>query len=268
MLGYFLDKISFGELYKLEVIKNGFAFKLTETLYRFLVENLITREEVLLAFQKIPMTKIKGGLVRLDIILPFISFPNYAHKRTDWEVLRECAQRMQLIFMVFNYSFKNENTTGFSLSENKPLMAIETGYREDTHFHACWIGVGFSKIAREALSEKFLNGVNIPSCERVAFDFYFGLSSSSKREMERNGVLYKKYGGSFNSINASVREGGTPHFIVPGNCACLGANPDEFKREGDMYSHNLDTPLQQMAMLASVVSFWNEVLTPLCNSKK
>jgi hypothetical protein len=60
-----------------------------------------------------------------------------------------------------------------------------------------------------------------------------------------------------------VRDSGVPQFSVPGNCACLGENPDTFSYSRGMYSHNLDSTLQQMTMLTAVVTFWNDVLKPL-----
>lgn len=266
MLGYMLDEKRPNEVYRIEITEFGFAFKIKDALYKFFLES-IQREEVLATFLAIQKTN-DGEFAILSIVLPFIRFPNYTHKKTDWKKLSECAQQIRLLLSLLHAMPKDKSTPDLFLSDRLQLMTLQTAYNKDSHFHACGINVGFCKTTRELLAQKYKTRVNIKECEEIAFNFYFGLSSSSKREFEEYKRKYLSYGAEFTSINVSVRSGGTPHFIVPGNCACLGANPDEFKNGGDIYSHNLDTSLQQMTMLASLISFWNGVLRPLYSATK
>ena len=102
----------------------------------------------------------------------------------------------------------------------------------------------------------------VGGAEQSILEFYSGMACQTAEEREKMKKNFRKYGGSFTNTRALVRAGGTPHFIVPGNCARLGANPDDFRYSLEMYSRDIDSPLQQFSMLAGIISFWNEFLTP------
>lgn len=265
MLGYLLKERP-QKTYHLEITHDGFAFKIKKDLYRYFFE-FITRGDIRSHFLLIPKTT-SGDTVTLNISLPFITFPNLEHRKTDWRKLQKCAEQISLLFHLLNMGIESGETPDFFFGDELQLMTIATSYRRDTHFHACAIGVGFSKKARELLSKKYPSGARISECEKISAEHFYGLSLSRKNEFDRKINSNKNYGGRHNSINVSVRNGGVPHFIVPGDCACLGTNPDQFKHDGELNSHNLDTTLQQMAMLASLISFWNKVLMPLYEESK
>jgi hypothetical protein len=258
MIGVFL-KENPRELYSIEVVDGGFVVKFKEVLFTRICTQ-ITRREFIVLLDIMPKS-IENGVVSVKIILPFILFPNYAHLRINWDHLANCADQLQVLFWVLHQQLTEDDLPEECfLSQKLQLMVIETSSLEG---HGCGMNVGLNQEVCERLKRKYPDGLKADTCEEIAFRFYFGMSSRTKREYEKSKKYYSKYGSDFTGIKAVVRPEGVPHFIVPGNCACLGANPDEFRYDHEMYSHNLDTTLQQMAMLASVVSFWNSVVKPI-----
>ncbi len=263
MLGYLLEKRP-QEIYRLELNENGFVFKIRNAFFEYLL-NCIKKEE-----DKIHLIKLANdvveGVVIFYINLPFIRYPNFSHKSTDWKSLCKCAEDMSFLFRLLNYPPTDLDLVGnhsYCLSEKTQLMTISTSHYSNDGFHSSPIEVGFSRKACELLVTSFKQDTHFKECEESAHSVYFGLSSKTKSEFERSKKTFLKYSGGFMGITAMVRGGGTPHFVVPGNCACLGANPDRFKFDRDTHSHNMDSSLQQMSMLASLVTFWNKVLIPL-----
>lgn len=265
MLGYRLEERP-KEVYQIEITESGFIFKFRESLYQFLLKAPIWNE-LLQVLMSIPHSA-HDSVARLEINLPFISFPNLSHKRIDWVKLGKCAEQVQHLLWFLNLPKDNFESSDIYLSDDDQLMAIETYYRKDTQFHASAMSVGFSKSICEKLSIKYPRTENsgmetFPNCEAKVADFHSRLSSTTQKQTHQTKKLIQKYGSGFTGIRVAIRAGCTPDFLVPGNCACLGTNPDDFMRDRDMDSHNLDNPLQQMAMLCGVVSFWNDVLKPL-----
>lgn len=267
MLGRFLEERP-QDLYRVKLVDSGFLFTITKIFFEYLL-SVIKREEVMKDFSAITRDEVNGEVVFL-VELPFIHFPNHAHKTTDWKKLRVCAEQIMLLFRLLNLFPKDEDLSrldSFSLSDGIQLMAISTSYSSERGFHASPLEVGFSQKAHELLSEAYTCDTHLEGCEKVACNTYFGLSTKTKREFEKERKSFLKYSGGFMGITAKVRGGGVPHFVVPGNCACLGANPDSFRYDRDLQSHNMDSSLQQMTMLASVFTFWNDVLQPLYEKK-
>lgn len=250
------------EVYSLKITEGGFAFKIKEALYQHFLA-LIKNEGILKPLLEIPRTTV-GDLCVFDIVLPFVDFSSTENKGLDWGNLVKCSKQLGVLFMLTNDILtEEEKNLDLCLSSNIQLMNITTVYRSDARFHACPMSVVFSKRAHDLLHENYTKDTVISLCEEKALDFYFGLSADSKDDFTKNKTEYLEYGGGAFGVKAMVRYQGVPAFTVPGNCACLGANPDEFKYSRDIRSHNLDTSLQQMSMLASVVTLWNEVLRPL-----
>jgi hypothetical protein len=262
MLGYLLRNNP-QEIYAVDTVKDGFVLYLKSSLYAQVIEHAEKMK-----FRE-PLSDLETtsteGVTTIHIPLPFIKLPNYFHKKIDWDTLHRCAEKIQVLFWLLNAYFE-ETPPDFCLSSKPQLMAIETSFQQGADFHGCGINIGLSSDICTLLALNYENGAIIAECEEIAFNVYLQLSTKTKNGRDSQRKRYRSYGPSFNSINISVRNGGTPHFIVPGNCACLGANPDEFKHDHEMYSHNLDTALQQMTMLTSLISFWNNILKPL--SKK
>lgn len=257
MLGYMLRNNPF-ETYRIEMNGSAFCFVITKEFFEYIC-TMVTQVEVRTDF--LAIRREEGDqLVTFFVDLPFITYPNYAHKSLDWEILRSCAEQISLLLYLFNHLSSEEGN--FFLTKDPQLLCVETTYRSDTNFHACALEVGYSEDICNLLSKKYIQDTVIHSCEESTFKMYYSLFSKRKREFEKAKKDFGKYRGGFMGITVKVRKGGVPHFVVPGNCACLGANPDEFKYQRDMYSHNLDTSLQQMTMLAAIVSFWNDVLKP------
>lgn len=258
MLGHKLRNNPF-ETYRIEVKGSAFCFVITRAFFEYIC-TIVTRVEVRTDF--LAIRREEGDrLVTFFVDLPFITYPNYAHKSLDRGILRSCAEQVSLLLYLFSHFSPEEGS--YFLSKDPQLLCVVTTYRSDTNFHACALEVGYSQDICKLLSKKYTQDTVIHSCEESAFNMYYSLSSKRKREFEKAEKDFGEYRGGFMGITVVVRKGGVPHFVVPGNCACLGANPDEFKYQRDMYSHNLDTPLQQMTMLAAIVSFWNDVLRPL-----
>src|SRR3989344_1658024 len=255
------------EIYSLEIVENGFAFKIKDALFRYFL-NLIKNQEILKPFLEIPRTTV-GNLCIFNVVLPFIDFSSNENKDLDWEGLGKCAKQLGILFMLTNDILpEEEQTPDLCLSDDLQLMNITTVYRSDARFHACPMSVVFSERAYDLLRENYKKDTVLPLCEEKALAFYFGLSSDSKEDFDQNKVDYMEFSGDAFGVRAMIRYQGVPSFTVPGDCACLGANPDDFKHSRDIRSHNLDTSLQQMAMLASVVTLWNEVLRPLHSANK
>jgi len=260
MLGYLLSQRHL-ELYQINFVDDRFDFTVSEAYYFFLLEK-IKQEEWKKALHALPK-KQSNGLVVFSIYLPFITFPNYQDKRIHWDVIKECAKQISLILRTCNLNFKDVDYTPYALNANKQLMAIETGFSNNGDYVVSPISIGFSKHAVQLLADTYKNGAIFGDHAKAVLRVHSRLSETSQSGLEERSATLKKYGADFMGMTVGIRPGGTPHFIVPGNCACLGANPSEFMEDCEMYSHSLDNPLQQMTMLVAVVIFWNEVLKPL-----
>ena len=250
------------EIYSIEVVENGFDLTMRESLFHYFV-GLVTKEEPRKTFLGIPKT-IVDGLCVLHITLPFIDFSIQKKGVIDWNGLGICAEQVSLLLELLNFCVpEGEQVLDFCLSNDVQLVAIDAYHRKDGGYHANGMRVRFSERARSLLQKEYGEGVDLPSCKVCAGEVYGKLSSETKKEFNRmRSDCANRYGGAF-GVRAMVRKKGVPDFAVPGNCACLGANPDNFQYSGEIDSHNLDTSLQQMAMLAAVVTFWNDVLRPL-----
>jgi hypothetical protein len=226
----------------------------------------VTRKEIRDKFLLIDRVAVEN-VVHFLIALPFIGFPNYAHKGTDWKVLGECAEKLSLLFKLLSmYLYKDNYDESFCLSNEPQLMLIETGYSRERDMHACPMEIAFSENIAKLLAKKYCTGgiVDIPFTDiaREAYIVYLKLSSKTKKGFEKDLSKSNHFGGMFD-VSVKIRSCGVPSFSVPGNCACLGENPDTFTYSRDMHSHNLDSTLQQMTMIVVVVAFWNKVLKPL-----
>lgn len=269
MLGYIL-RDSPRELYRVEIVENGFVFTWKESLNVFFLQQM--RGVKVTNFFATLEKSIDGGVVSVKITLPFITYPNFAHKKLDWNEIKRCAKKIQLLLWLLNNLFEVEkvkNGADFFLSQEPQLIAVNTYYSEgeDGSQPNAGLDAGFSPDICQLLSKRYTNDEALPLQTDKVFHFYSGLTVSSKKEYQREQGRYLRYGRNFHSVCVYMRKAGIPHFIVPGNCACLGANPDNFKVDHEISSHNLDTPLQQMAMLAAVVVFWNDILKPLHKSQ-
>lgn len=261
MLGYLLRSDP-REIYRVNISENVIVF----TVRRELVDDIlvkVTRKELIDSLLAIARTE-EGNIVDFSVTLPFITFPNYAHKGVDWEALGKCANEVRILFWLFNLYLSDDwFESSFKLSDMPQLMAIATQYSKDRDMHACPMEVGFSEKIAQLLKEKFEKQTTVDVAINEGGSVYLKLTEKTKRSFAKEKKYLKRHYGGMSRVVAYVRDSGVPQFSVPGNCACLGANPDSFQDERDMYSHNLDSTLQQMTMLVAVVTFWNEILKPL-----
>lgn len=265
MLGYLLRNNPLEnprEIYRVELVENVIRFTVKSALVDDILEK-VTRKDLLDDF--LAITRIKEcDLTHFSVTLPFITFPNYAHKGVDWEVLGKCADEVRILFWLFNLYLSDDwFESSFKLSDTPQLMAVATQYSKERDMHACPMEVGFSEKIVQLLKEKFQNQTAVDTAITEGGGVYLKLTEKSKRSFLKEEEYLKRHYGGMSRVVAYVRDCGVPQFTVPGNCACLGANPDSFQDDRDMYSHNLDSTLQQMTMLVTVVTFWNTCLKPL-----
>ena len=241
--------------------------KLTITIsrafYDHLLEKLSHHEESEQRFLEIG-TALYTDIVKFEFKLPFIPLPNRSHKKIDWDMLSKRAEQMSFLLEVLNFTEINgeDDRPNLYLSERPQLMSIATTCDMERSFTNCSIEVGFHQSAFDILVKECESDMVVHEAEQRMFEFYSGMSLKTMKEKVLQEKNFRKYGSMYIGICAKVRAGGIPHFIVPGSCACLGANPDDFKDSAELYSHNMDSPLQQLSMLVGVISLWNDFLTP------
>ncbi len=274
LLGYMLSGGPF-EMYRIEVKGSSLCFAITKSLFKHFC-NSVTEKSFLDNFLALRREE-RDRLVTFFIDLPCITYPNYVHKSLDYAALSLCAKKISSLLGLFNWIFPKksdfkdksiEECLEFFISKDPQLVCIETSYSQGKDYHACPVEVGYNNSICELLSKTYKEDTDFLKCEEVAFMMYQSLSTNRKRDFEKAKKEFDSYHGGFTDFKVRVRQSGTPHFIVPGNCACLGENPDNFKHNRGMFSHNLDTPLQQITLLTAIVSFWNDVLRPLYAEEK
>lgn len=261
MRGYVL-KDNPCEIYRIHISDDVIIFTVRDTLVDDILVK-VTRKEVLDTFLAIDRTR-EGRAVYFSVKLPFITFPNYAHKGIDWKSLRECAEKISILLFLFNMYFDGKKSNEiFHMSKSPQLIVIATSYYKTEDMHACPMELGFCEAIAVLLKETYKVETSIDASVHEAMLVYLKLTSKTKREFEKEKKYFKNSYRGMLGVIARVRDSGVPHFSVPGNCACLGENPDTFSYSRGVYSHNLDSTLQQMTMLVAVVTFWNKVLRPL-----
>jgi hypothetical protein len=175
----------------------------------------------------------------------------------DWERIGEASKKMELLLDIGNDLLLHVDAPKLTLSDKKQLVVINTRFRDN---YDAYLWAGFSPHATDIMKAHDATQESVlDKCKERMARTYFGLSCTTKKKLDDRKKLFSAP-RTFFGVTALVRASGTPHFTVPGNCACLGANPDEFERDRDLTPHNIDTSLQQTAMLAGVVEFWNSYL--------
>ena len=263
MIGYLL-RSNPPHMYHVRIIEEGFAFDFSVRLYEYICKTLAVPVRGVLAerFEALPKT-VSDDTVSVVVQLPYMSYPNLSHKKLDHAAIAVCAEDVQLLFDCLNSPFmKEDDVTALALSTASQHVVIRTTYWHREDWHVCGMEVGFSPVTARVLAHTYRDDTAIPVVVRVVLDTFLRLSESTRRGFLRRKV-HHQFGVGHYGISCFVRGGGVPSLTVPGNCACLGANPDDFQHDFELSSHNLDMPLQQMAMLAGVVSFWNDVVKPL-----
>jgi hypothetical protein len=211
-------------------------------------------------FDSVNVCQGENNTVSVIFTFPYITFPNIAHKKRDWKQMDAITSVLETLLDYLNHFSDGDRFPTFPISEEPQLMILEIFTR--VHFQS--INVGFSPYALTTMQTAWGNGYKLPDTQRKITETYERLSTSRRRDFLRNtSTRYQNWMAD----GAYIREHGVPQFQVAGNCACLGANPDEFKHEPDLTPHNLDTQLQLLTMTVGVTHFWNEYLIPLCSKK-
>jgi hypothetical protein len=205
-------------------------------------------------------THEEGGLVTFSIPLPYITYPNLRHLKTNWEQMWEAGNTLGFLLNFINWLDPQEtNLAGLVLSKKPQLVLINCWSNKNT-MGGSPVEAGFSPEAKEIIMANWPKGTIFSEVQRKMIECHEQLSSPIKRVFDKN-VSSANYSLYSNCV-AAMQEGGVPYFSVPGNCACLGENSDSFKREGGISPHNMDNPLQLLTMFTGVVSLWNEELRP------
>ena len=265
MLRFMLEKLA-GELYRMRITDNGFVIIISRKLYDHLLEKVSAREELKDMFCRM-QSALYTDIATFDFVLPFIPSPNHLRKKADWETQQKRAREISFLLWILS-SVEPEGDSQLYLSEKPQLMAISTGCTQGGVFHGHPIEVGFHQSVFDILAAEGTNDTHVKEAEHAILRFYSDLMYTNLREKAHFEAEFRRYGASFTHICAMLRAGGTPHFVVPGDCACLGTNPDVFKENLSIDSHNMDSALQQLSMLAGLVSFWNDFLTPRWQAKQ
>ncbi len=264
MLGYYLQNNP-SELYRMHLEGDSIVTTISATLFNELT-SFVNREEYKAVLNSLDKKEV-DRLVCFYIHLPYITFPNYAHKKLDWGKLKNCSRQisilLQIINLYFSKHFEGSLKPDIAISGYPQLMVIESGCAKEPGYHAHPIEVGFSEHVALLLKEKFPKGAVVEQAIVAGSEAYLRLTEETKKKYEKEKEYLLRSTGGMSRVTALVRDCGVPSFSVPGNCACLGENPDTFRYDRDMHSHNLDTSLQQITMLVTLISFWNDFLKPL-----
>lgn len=249
------------EMYRFEITDKGFNLVIAEAFYNFILSQ-ISSQDALAILSEIPRVSAKG-LVVFRMSLPFMNSNNHS-ELVNVPSSGKCAKQVSFLLLMFNhFSSKEDCLPEFMLRDKYQLLTIETIYNPEEIHGGCHMGVCFSKVARDLLHERYPENSVIPVCEEAIFNFYFGLTMNKEDfEKKRQAFLTRDCSGC--EFISTVVEKGVPRFTVPtGNCACLGSSLVRFNSNGEMHCHNVDRPSQHFALLAGVVTLWNEVLRPL-----
>jgi hypothetical protein len=255
MLGYMLEKEPC-EFYRAHLTQEGISIALKTDLYkRITQETNSLRERSLLLSLK--------NTQEQDITTFSIPFHYTDHKKIDWEGVRRSVDSFGVILSSLHYAYKEAAT--YKLSEKPQLLLVEC-FSQDQY---SYITVGLSPKAVQTLQVSDYKNMQLSSVTETMSIVHEKLFGGIKKGFLSNiQETDGRIGLTYQDISAIIRKEGVPNFTVPGNCACLGANPDNFKNDRLLTPHNIDTPLQCVTMLVGVIAFWNEVLQPLCNKRE
>jgi hypothetical protein len=255
MLGYILRKEPC-EFYRVNLTQDGVIITLATSLYQHMMKEILSQKKQCI-LSNVGIVQEKDTTI-CSIPFPYISYPNTSHKKINWEGMRKSAESLSVILSYLSCVYDEAHR--YPISEKSQLVLMECFSQE----RYSSITVGFSPKAMCVLKENAEDGKYFPSIVRTMTVAHEKLSETTTKGFLRKTQEGGRIGITHQNFSAIIRKEGVPNFNVPGNCACLGANPDNFKIDGFLTPHNIDTPLQLLTMVVGVVSFWNETLKPLC----
>ncbi len=252
-----LEELS-GRLYAICITTLGFELRMTDELLRLITEYLSKNNIRTSLYVKDLRALIERAvtvdrMARFEFNLPFITFPNYKHVGIDWNTIcsiaSEIGQLLDLVRFVCSEECFNPNASYFVDPDERHNMWIELHSSRNHNS----IEVIFSELAYQKMKALSNHGdIKIRPAVEVVAEWYDRLTIKSQRRFIKQSVRRGRTFGHM-GISVYIRAGyGVPSIIVPGNCACFGANPDEFKYDRKITPHNLDTPLQLLLMLVAV----------------
>ena len=245
-----------GTVYKITVVENGFSVEILKSLYEHILD-MVRDSNVLKKITGITST-INGDSIFFEIKIPF--FIKFEGNEIIWEDFRKNREGVGLLLYLINYLvIKEDGLQGFYLNNRPQLMIVEI---------ESGLEVGFSKEAVVLIAENYVKDAIITQSEEQMFRFRFSLCCDNQSFLERREDFQQKQklGISYQHIRAVVKQG-IPSFVIGANCACFTTRSTNFF-ERTLYPHNIDSNSDKMAMLAGVVTFWNEVLIPLSKENK
>lgn len=260
----FNSKIGPPEIYRFEVVDKGFDLTIKASFYKYLLSQ-IASPDALTKLSEIPKTEV-DSLVIFHILLPFLNLDNVPTESN----LGRCVHQISFLLKMFDlFSDRSDNTADFYLGDDPQLITIYTVCVPGSIYGGCGMEVNFEVLARKLLATQYTKNEIVHVCEEAIFNFYYGVHMNKEDfEKKRKQFLCRKYTG-WENISVVIESEGNPQFKVPtGNCACLGSNGSSFKSLGKMSCHNVDRPSQHLAMLAGVVTLWNQILKPLYEESK
>lgn len=234
MMGYLVSEMKYC-LYDVGFKDGIFYFTIRAALLEYIL-SMELRPEIIDRFLKIRKTTDQD---RITFAI------GESCKKTTPEELRSWAIEINLLLSIFNFlSIKNEAPLDTLFNNKEQLIMMVSGVGEGV-IHAFPIGIGISARGREIIRQKYPQGGRLEVCDEVTLKTWWQYASIPKKDRH----LYSTF------CQSVVRECGTPGFVVPGDCACLGNNPDKYWNSGDLSSHNMDTASQQLTMLATIITF-------------
>ena len=239
-----------GRVYTIAVTDTGFEVKVTAAFYQLMVD--MTSRMRINPYREIETKVVDEKFATYRVDMPFITFPNYKHKKLDWDSVNRIACELETLFCVIDlvvreFSEGSQNYLLAYISEESHHYWFDLGIADQY----CSIEVAFTENAHARMRDCAY--VSIRQAVEVVDLWYDKLTIRTKRSFERKAFRRSQpFGHTWTLVY--VRAGyGVPQIQVPGNCACLGANPDDFKYDLTIIPHNLDHPWQLLLMLVAVV---------------
>lgn len=252
MLGYLVSTAKH-RVYNADYKDGVFYFTIRAELLDY-ISSLEIRPEILESFSKIRRTKNDNCVTFVigEDSKKSTKSTSYSSSSQKRGTTNSWAAEINLLLTVLNFvsikSNKEEMSLDLFFQDKKPLLVIETAV-EAGSLRAYPLVIGISTEGREIIKQKYPQGATLGHVNRVMLETWKSYSYVPWRDRD----MYRSF------YQSTVRECGTPSFVVPGNCACLGNNPDEYWESGELTPHNMDVAPQQLTMLAMILAFSKEV---------
>ncbi len=253
------------QIYLLNLNFSDIEITITKFLYKQILQGLKIGSETpaKALFMSIPYKK-QTDFVVLSFPLPFITYPNYSHKKLNWKALNVTAERLGIFFELLYLYINFEADTvkkAYMNQEHPQLLSINVGFHQADGKQYPYIGTHFSPKAR-ALLQEIPKSTDFSEVLKTTYEQHLSLIESNKREFRQHKKMFQKSDGNNTSLSIGFT-GSVPIFTVPGSCACLGSDPDNFSETGTLIQHNIFSSLELITMILLLINFDHEILEPL-----